>query len=104
MASGEEYTWVAHPDVVSKAIYILSATVVVFGGVIVKIALFIDKNRMKMLQSVANDVKKIADDFQNYTLKGEHRITMIETRVNRIEEDTQEIRRLCEDRRQRFPH
>lgn len=94
-----EYTWIAHPDVISKAIYILASSVVVLGGTLIKVFLYIDGKRMGMLQSVAEDVRKIAVDLQNYTLHGEHRLTMVETRVERLEGDTNDIRRICEDRR-----
>jgi len=101
MATGEEYTWIAHPDVVSTAIYILAATCTLLGGIVIKTFLHIDAKRMGMLESVAADVKKIAEDFQKYTVSGEHRLTEVEGRVRHLENETDDMRRLCEDRRQK---
>lgn len=99
-----EYTWVAHPDVVSKAIYILAGSVISLGGALIKTYLYIDKKRMEMFSEMATDIKTLASDMREGKLQNEHRITRLESRVDNIEEDVTEMGRLCEDRRQKGMH
>lgn len=102
--AASEYTWVAHPDLVVQAIKMLALVVGVLGSAALSLLLFIDRSRMQKINEMAADIKSIATALTESSIEYEHRLTGLESRVNTLENDSTDIKRLCENRRQNNSH
>lgn len=93
-----DYIWTAHPDLINMSITGLKQAVIwlcsIIGGLgclAIGLALYIDRQRMTKMDSMAANIEKIADAITTYELHSEKRLTHLETVAHQFAEQIRDV-------------
>lgn len=73
-----EYAWIERPEVIKTAIYVLSSTVVLMGGALISVCVYMYKGMEGRIDRLTNSLESIADKLFTRTDSLEHRVTSVE--------------------------